>query len=67
MKVVNQYGRILDWDAVVELMDDEIREQLHDELDVDAEQIQTFFVAYCDRHLEEKGETFEPDKQSPQI
>lgn len=46
----------VDFEAAVNLMDDEIREALHGELAPCAEQ--EFFDAYCKAHEEKYGEKF---------
>lgn len=45
-----------DYDAVVLLMDEEVREDLH--MQGDAETPQEFVDAYCERHLAKYGEEF---------
>lgn len=44
------------WGAAVNLMDDDIREEIHAE---GIEDEQEFLDAYCDRHLEKYGEEFQ--------
>ena len=64
--VVNSEGKTYDddeWDAVVELMDDDIRERLHDELSPCSKQ--EFFAAYAAEHLKTFGEQWELDKANP--
>lgn len=48
---------IAHWDAIVELMDDELREQVHDELAPCTEE--EFFARYCELHEQKYGEPFE--------
>lgn len=60
--VLSSSLRPVDFDSAVELMDDEIREDLHAE-GVDTEQM--FFDMYCQRHFEKYGEEFEPNKENP--
>ncbi len=55
-KNVEMYGRTVDYDAAVNLMDDEIREELHNELAPCTEQ--EFLDAYLDRHESRYGEQF---------
>lgn len=62
MNVKNQHGTTIDFSAAVEIMDDEVREQVHAE-GHDSEQ--AFFDAYCAAHLAEFGEEFEPAKENP--
>lgn len=56
MVVTNKYGKEFDFAFAVEMMDDDIREELHRELAPCSEQ--EFFSAYCDKHLEKYGEEF---------
>jgi len=64
--VENSGGHIFsadEWDAVVEMMDDEIRERLHIELYPCSNQ--EFFDAYAAAHSEKYGEQWELDKSNP--
>lgn len=64
--IENQYGikfNANDWCAIVNFMDDEIREKLHDELAPCSEQ--EFFDAYAKAHQEKYGETWELAKPNP--
>ena len=61
--VKNKYGIEIDFDAVVALMDDEIRESVHDKLAPCDEQI--FFDEYAKQHKEKFGEEWEPAKENP--
>ena len=54
--VFTPYGDEVDFDLAVALMDDEIRERLHNELAPCSRQ--DFFDAYCDAHEEKYGEEF---------
>lgn len=56
MKVENYFGIEIDFDVAVQLMDDDIREQVHAELAPCAEQ--AFFDAYCVSHEAAFGEPF---------
>lgn len=49
-------GYEVEFDACVELMDDEIREELHAE---NIESEQEFVDAYCEKHMHKYGEDFE--------
>lgn len=49
-------GYDVEFDACVELMDDEIREELHAEIAPCGEQ--EFLNAYVERHAEKYGEVF---------
>ena len=62
MKVTNEYGVKIDFDAAVNLMDDEIRERLHAE-GIDTEQ--AFFDAYAKAHLDKFNEVWELAKEHP--
>ena len=57
MKVINQYGDEINFEAAVSLMDDEIREELNRELAPCTEQ--EFFTAYEKAHEEKFGEEFQ--------
>lgn len=61
--VFNTYGAEIDFDAAVNIMDDEIRELIHDRLAPCADQ--EFFDAYCLEHAGKFAEEFEPAKSSP--
>lgn len=54
-KVIAKNGNEIDFEAAVELMDDEIREALHAE---GYETEQEFFTAYEKAHAEKYGEEF---------
>ena len=60
--VVNSHGRCIDFEAAIELMDDELWEMLARE---DHGSNQQFFDAYCKAHLQKFGKIFEPDKPNP--
>ena len=63
MKVKNMNGYEIDFDAAVNLMDDDVREKVHrfyggmDE--------QTFFSAYEVYHMRKYGEMWELSKDNP--
>lgn len=61
--VINSAGTEIDYNAVVNYMDDEIRETLHEELAPCTEQ--EFFTAYEKAHLEKYGEEWELSKENP--
>ena len=63
MKITNSNGTVIDFDAAVALMDDDLREAVHADLAPCSEQ--EFFEAYCKAHEAKYGEAFEPDKASP--
>lgn len=62
MKVTNINGVEINFEAAVELMDEEIREQLHIE---GYETEQEFFTAYEKAHAEKYGEEWELSKENP--
>ena len=63
MKVINMNGTEIDYDAAVELMDDEICESLSFEIAPCTEQ--EFFTAYENAHAEKYGEEWELSKENP--
>ena len=65
MYVTNSNGTRIDFDLAINLMDDDLREQLHAELAPCSEQ--EFFTAYAMSHANRFGEEWEPDKQNPTI
>lgn len=62
MKVKNINGVEINFEAAVELMDNEIREALHDG---GYETEQEFFTAYEKAHAEKYGEEWELSKENP--
>lgn len=54
--VIDQNGNNIDFEAAVNLMDNEIREELHREMAPCTEQ--EFYDAYCKRHEETYNEEF---------
>ncbi|WP_368234278.1 hypothetical protein [Anaerotruncus rubiinfantis] len=63
MNVINKNGTEINYEAAVALMDDEIREQLHNELAPCEDQ--EFFSAYEKAHEEKIGEEWELSKENP--
>jgi len=63
MLVENMNGTEIDFGSAVELMDDEIREQLHDDMAPCSEQ--EFFTAYEKAHLAKFGKEWELSKENP--
>lgn len=63
MKVINMNGTEINYEAAVELMDDEIREDLNFELAPCTEQ--ELFTAYEKAHAEKYGEEWELSKENP--
>lgn len=61
--VVNKNGKKIDFELAVNLMDDELRENLHTELSPCSEQV--FFTAYEKAHEEKYGEEWELSKSNP--
>lgn len=61
--VKNVAGCEIDYDAAVQLMDDDLREKLHAELVPCSEQ--EFFTAYEAAHAEKYGEDWELSKENP--
>jgi len=61
--VTNKSGKSLNYAAAVSLMDDELREDLHDRMDQSSEQ--EFFTAYEAAHLEKFGAEWELSKANP--
>lgn len=57
--VINKNGTQIDFNAAVELMDDEIRES------ITAETEQEFFAAYEEAHEAKYGEEWELSKENP--
>lgn len=55
--------RIDEWPAIVNMMDDELREEVHRDLAPCTEQ--EFFSAYAAAHLSRFGEQWELDKKNP--
>lgn len=63
MKVINMNGTEINYEAAVELMDDEICESLNFEIAPCTEQ--EFFTAYEKAHIEKYGEEWELSKDNP--
>jgi len=63
MLVENMSGTEIDFGSAVELMDDEIRERLHDDMAPCSEQ--EFFTAYEKAHLAKFGQEWELSKENP--
>lgn len=61
--VVNEYGVEVDFELAVMYMDDEIREEIHNELAPCTDQ--EFFDEYAKRHEEKFGEEWEFAKENP--
>lgn len=63
MKVVNDYGIEFEFDVAVSLMDDELREKIHNKLAPCTDQ--EFFNEYAKRHEEKFDEEWELAKENP--
>lgn len=63
--VINSNGTSIDYDAAVELMDDDLREEVAADLAPCTEQ--EFFTEYCKRHAVKFGALWELDKSNPHI
>jgi hypothetical protein len=61
--VINSSGKAIDFDAAVNIMDDEIRETLHNRQEWDSNQ--QFFSAYEKAHEKKHGEEWELSKPNP--
>ncbi len=63
MEVTNENEKRIDFDAAVNLMNDDIREKIHAKLAPCTEQ--EFFTAYEKAHREKFGEDWELSKPNP--
>lgn len=63
IEVRNLNGKWINYNAAVNLMDDDLREEMHYAADWESEQ--SFFTAYELLHLERFGETWELSKSNP--
>ena len=63
--VINFYDVEIDFDVAVNLMDAEIREEIH--MNLAPCTAQEFFDAYCEAHETKFGEEFECAKKNPCI
>lgn len=61
--IQNDWGVSIDFEVAVNLMNDELREFIHDELAPCTEQ--EFFDKYCEEHFNKYGEEFELNKMNP--
>jgi len=62
--VLTNNGKTIDFEAAVNIMDDDLREVIHNDLAPCSNQ--EFYDEYCKRHLEKFDEEFEPDKEDGQ-
>ncbi len=63
--IINSYGEEFDFEATVQMMDDEVRESVHEDMAPCSEQ--EFFDEYCKRHEAKFGEPFIFDERHPQV
>ena len=63
INVINLSGKEIDFDAAVQHMDDEIREDLHMEIAPCTEQ--DFFTAYENEHIKRHGEQWFLSETNP--
>ena len=61
MKVLNRHMNLVDYEAAVNLMDDDVRDEVNRKMAPCSEQ--EFFDAYCAEHERVFGMEFEPDKE----
>jgi len=61
--VTNKNGKQVDFDSAVNLMDDDIREELHASLAPTTPQ--AFFTAYEEAHYQKFGNDWELSKRNP--
>lgn len=61
--VINSWGNEIDYEVSVTMMDDEVRENLHNEIAPCTEQ--KFFDAYAAAHKEQFGEDWILDTENP--
>lgn len=61
--VINSNGTSIDYDAAVELMDDDLREEVAADLAPCTKQ--EFFTEYCKRHAVKFSAPWELDKATP--
>ena len=59
----NEWGVSIDFEVAVNLMNDELREFVHDKIAPCTEQ--EFFDKYCKEHFNKYGEEFELNKMNP--
>ena len=62
-RVLNDYNVEIDYETAVQLMDDDLREELHANLAPCTNQ--KFFEAYCEAYEEKYGEEWELAKKNP--
>lgn len=61
--VINEYGQLIHYDVAVNMMDDDLRNELHFELAPCTDQ--EFFEAYAKAHQEKFDEVWELSKANP--
>lgn len=65
-KIISQHSKEFDFDAVVNLMDDDIRKEIHYGLVADITD-QEFYNLYCKAHKLKFEEEFEFNVRNPQV
>lgn len=55
--LIQEDGSVKNWESIVNLMDDEIREQIAADWSGDITEAE-FLTIYCENHLEKYGEEF---------
>ena len=55
--MIREDGSVKNWESIVNLMDDEIREQIASDWGGTINE-EEFLMLYCDEHLEKYGEEF---------
>lgn len=63
MKVINKCGTSINFDVAVTLMDEQLKEEIHNEIAPCTEQ--SFFNEYERRHEKKYGEEWELAKENP--
>lgn len=63
MFVKNEMGAMIDYETAVQHMDNEVRENVHNELAPCSEQ--EFFNEYCKQHRQKFGEEFFLNEENP--
>jgi hypothetical protein len=61
MNVKNKYGKEVNFDKALELMDEDLREKVAYELSLSSDQ--EFFNKYAEAHKKKFGDTWGPDQE----
>ena len=64
MNVKNKYGKEVNFDKALELMDEDLREKVAYELSLSSDQ--EFFNKYAEAHKKKFGDTWGPDQEKIQ-